>query len=172
MLHSSASQTQQAPSGSHRITQGTTLPPTLRAPRRTTLALLCLCCERSHRRAAQPRDQLPPISALMERAYRDRGCKETALHRGSGRNVSCWPRPTVATALPTRQQSGEVRKPRPLTVKRSWKNFCDGPSYASSAFNAASMNALSAGFTPRPAACPQIEGIGRNSAFGICATSS
>jgi hypothetical protein len=103
---------------------------------------------------------------------RDRGCKETALHRGSGRNVSCWPRPTVATALPTRQQSGEVRKPRPLTVKRSWKNFCDGPSYASSAFNAASMNALSAGFTPRPAACPQIEGIGRNSAFGICATSS
>ena len=45
-------------------------------------------------------------------------------------------------------------------------------SYASSVFNAASMNALSAGFTPSPAACPQIAGIGRNSAFGICATSS
>jgi hypothetical protein len=39
-------------------------------------------------------------------------------------------------------------------------------SYASNVFNAASMNALSGGFTPSPAACPQIEGIGRNSALG------
>ena len=38
--------------------------------------------------------------------------------------------------------------------------------------SAASMKELSAGFPPSPVACPQIDGIGRSSAFGICATSS
>jgi len=44
--------------------------------------------------------------------------------------------------------------------------------HASSSFNATSMNSLSGGFMPRPAACPQVEGIGRSSAFGMRSTSS
>jgi hypothetical protein len=51
-------------------------------------------------------------------------------------------------------------------------NMREPGSYASNSLNAVSMNSLSEGFTPNPAAWPQIEGIGRSSALGISSTSS
>ena len=68
-------------------------------------------------------------------------------------------------------------KPRSLIWASLWppgeRGAIDTDRYpTSSSFSAASMNALSGGLTPKAAACPQIEGIGRNTAFGICATSS
>src|SRR5208337_502601 len=51
-------------------------------------------------------------------------------------------------------------------------DVCDHRHPANNSRSAASMNSSSGGFTPKAAPCPQMEGIGRSSAFGIWATSS
>jgi hypothetical protein len=62
--------------------------------------------------------------------------------------------------------SGGFRVVRCELLLREPKN------YLSNSLRVMSINSLSVGFIPNPAACPQMEGIGRSSAFGIISTSS